>query len=190
MSAWHTLYIRLFRIGAAQTLLLEKTPLANLTEDHSARLEPEGALIEFSSDSIDSSGVFVRKYVLHYKLDGDTVRRIEPIALTPQDFVEEWLTRTWNEIAEWSEPQLAEWHKKLHKDQVHGDFDAVRRCVDPGQWQASLSLDGKTRYFLVLDRGDYRYRMLRVSQNPRPDCKGENEMLGSRDPKPTLFPKK
>jgi len=152
-----------------------------------AGLEPEGALIEFSGRG--DTETWVRKHVLHYKVDADKVERIEPIALSPRDFVEEWLTRPWAEIAEWSEPQLAEWHTKLHKDYVSGEFDAVQRCTKPGEWQISIAFADKISYFSVLDRGDYRYRMLRVSTDSRPECSGENE-LGHEGPVPTLFPKK
>jgi len=178
ISNWHTLYIRLFRVGAEQTLLLKETPFAYLAEDpaYSARLEPAGALIEFPGSSIDSN-YLVRRYVLHYILDGDEVKRIEPIALSPRDFVEEWLTRPWTEIAEWSEPGLAGWHTRLHRDLVSGEFDSVKRCAEPGAWQVSIGFDGKTEYFSLLDRGRGRYRMLRVGDLPQPDCRGENELL-------------
>jgi hypothetical protein len=176
MSVWQTLYIRLFRVGATQTLLLEQTPTANQGEDYSARLEPNGALVKFDGFGIDAS-YLIRPHVLHYQLDHGKVQRIEPIALSPRDFVEEWLTRPWNEISVWSEPQLAEWHKKLHKDPVSGVYDAVRGCRNPGQWQISIDFDDKTTsYFSVLDRGDSRFKMLRVSERPRTDCSGRNEL--------------
>jgi hypothetical protein len=78
MSVWHTLYIRLFRVDASQSLLVEETPLSNEGEDYSARLEPAGALIEFSGSSIDAA-ILIRKHVLHYRLDDDAVRRIDRI---------------------------------------------------------------------------------------------------------------
>ena len=190
MSVWHTLYIRLFRVDASQAMLFEETPLANQGEDpaYSARLEPAGALIEFNGSSVDS-GILIRKHVLRYAVEHDKVRRIEPIALSAQDFVEEWLTRPWAEIAAWSQPQLAERHNKLHKDFVSGDYQAVQRCTKPGEWQVSIAVDDKTSYFSLLDRGDYHFRMLDIRETPRPDCSGRNEILGLGDPKPTLFPK-
>jgi hypothetical protein len=189
MSVWQTFYIRVFRLDASQTLLLQEAPTANI-DDASARLEPAGVLIEFSGFSVDA-GILVRKYVLHYTVDADSVRRIDPIALSPQDFVEEWLARPWDEISAWTEPRLTEWHSKLHKDHVGGEYDAVRRCTKPGEWQVSIYLgDGDNpSYFSVLDRGEYRFRMLDISETPREECSGQNEMLGIGKPKPTLFPK-
>jgi hypothetical protein len=190
MSVWHTLFIRLFRVDTTQTLLLAQTPPANLGEDpaYSARLEPAGALVEFAGSSIDAD-ILIRKHVLHYEVDRDKVRRIEPIALSPQDFVDEWLTRPWSEMAAWSDPQLASWHKKLHKDFVSGEYNAAQRCARPGQWQVSIDFDGQVSYFSLIERGNYRFRMLGISDGPQPDCSGQNELLRLGDPNLTLFPK-
>jgi len=179
VSVWHTLYIRLFRVDAAQTLLVEQTPFAVLGQDpaYSARLEPAGARIDFYGRAIDA--VFLmRPYVLRYRLDNGKISQIEPIALSPLAFVDEWLSRAWAEIAAYSEPQLAARHNKLHKENVSGSYQAVQRCAKPGEWQISIDLDDETSYFSVLDRGDNRYRMLSVRENPRPDCSGANELFG------------
>ena len=179
ISVWHTLYIQLFRLDSAQKLLLDERPLANLGQEgpaYSTRLEPNGALVEFYGSSIDA-GLLIRKHIVHYLADGDKAKRVEPIALTPTGFVEEWLTRPWTEIAPWSEPQLAEWHQKLHKDYVSGEYDTLRRCAEAGQWQVSINFsDDQNTYFSVLDGGDKRFRMLNVSEKPRPDCSGPNEL--------------
>jgi hypothetical protein len=188
MSVWHTLYIRLFRIDKAQTLLLEETPLANQGGDpsYAARLEPTGALIEFFGSSIDSL-MLIRKHVLHYQLNHGAVERTEPIALTVRDFVEEWLTRPWTEIANWSDPRLAEWHAKLHKDNVFGEFDTAKRCARPGEWQISIDFDDRATYFSLLEQPVYHYTMLNISYDPRPDCLGRDELRNLATP--TLFPK-
>lgn len=189
MSVWHTLYIRLFRIDNAQALLVEQTPTANLGQDDSpySRLEPHGALIEFWGWSIDSD-ILIRKHVRRYKVDHDRAERIEPIAFSARDFVDEWLTRPWAEIAPWSDPQLAERHKSLHKDSVSGVFGALKRCAKPGEWQVPVDLGARTVYFSVLERARYRFTMLRISEEPRPDCSEPDETPNAEWP-PTLFPK-
>jgi hypothetical protein len=178
MSVWHTLYIRLFGIDASQSLLMDEAPLANEAQDdpaYSARLEPGGALIEFFGSCIDVN-FLIRKHVLHYALDQGRVRRIDPIALSPRDFVDEWLTRPWAEMGQWSEPQLADWHNRLHKAYVNGEFEVVQRCTGPSDWQISVDFEGKTTYFAVLDRGQNRFRMAGISENPRAVCSGQNEL--------------
>jgi hypothetical protein len=190
ISVWHTLYIRLFRVDTLQTKLLEETPTANLGEEpaYSVRLEPSGVLVEFSGFSVDTD-ILVRTHILHYKLAGNEVRRIEPIALSAQDFVDEWLTSFWTDISEWSDPKLSEWHKKLHGYKGIREYAAVRRCGQTNQWQVALDLDERTSYFSVIDTGEFRFRMVDISESPRMDCSGHNEMIGLGAARPTLFPK-
>ena len=58
--------------------------------------------------------------VRHYKIDHDQVNRIDPLALSPRDFVSEWLVHDWTEMALWSESanrgSMRDWHGKLHGD--------------------------------------------------------------------------
>jgi hypothetical protein len=189
-SLWHSLYIQLFRFDASQTLLWEAAPLANTGEDPAhSRLEPGGALVEFSGASIDS-GIFIRKYVLHYAAEGVKVRRIEPIAVSARDFVDEWLRNSWAEMEPWSNPSFAAWHKRLHTDSVSGGFSAVRQCVGSGDWQVAIDIRETTYYFFVNDRGGYRFRMSGAGEQPRSDCTGPNQVGESGDSQPTLFPGK
>src|SRR6185312_12800072 len=71
-------------------------------------------LIEFTEASIDA-GVHNREAVRHFLINGDQVRRVDPVALSPRDFVDEWLTRDWKESARWSaSPALRRWQGRLH----------------------------------------------------------------------------
>ena len=51
--------------------------------------------------SIDG-GILARQDVRHYRIDGPNAKRIDPLALRPRDFVDEWLTHEWKEAAFWS----------------------------------------------------------------------------------------
>ena len=188
ISLWHTLSTKLFRVDAAQTLLVDHAEEANQGEDVFARLEPSGALIEFGGSSMDTD-ILIRPHVLHYSVGQNGAERIEPIALSAQDFVEEWLTRPWAEMAEWSEPPLAEWHGKLHKDHVSGEYQAAIRCTPSGDTEVATIVDEEMLYFSVAERGHYQFRMSGVSRNPRLDCSGPDELLRLGDSRPTLFPK-
>lgn len=178
MSVWHTLYIRLYRIGASQKLLLNEAPLANLGQDgpaYTAHLEKNGIRIAYFGRSIDS-GLLIRKHVLRYALEGGEVRRLDPIAYSPRDFVDEWLTRSWNEVSDRSEPRITEWHRRLHKEFVNGDFEAIQACTKRGELQVSINIDEKAYYFFVQERGQDRFRMTEISGKPREDCSGPNEL--------------
>jgi hypothetical protein len=162
-SAWHPFFVGLYRIDAGQKTLLEGTENANTEGETSARLEPNGMRVEFTGESIDPV-LSIRRHVLHYVVDAGGARRTDPIALSAQDFVDEWLRTPWERIAAWSEPSLAAVHNQLPKS---GQMGTVRRCVGAsGVWQVSVGLGREWRYFSVVDQGEHRYRMAAVSETP------------------------
>jgi hypothetical protein len=192
MSVWHDIDIRLYRIDTTQHMLVEEDALANYGEDSTwhARLEPDRALVEFVGGSIDSA-VWIRRRVFHYAIHQDLVRRIEPVALSAQDFVEEWLTRPWADAGAWSEPVTAAWHAKLHKDSVFGDFNVVQRCAESGEWQVGIDFhDTSAAFFSVSETAQYRFRMKGVSERPQAGCSGGNDVRTMRAPMPSLIPGK
>src|ERR1700751_4009404 len=58
-------------------------------------------------------GVFISRY----EVTGDSVPRLHPLALTPEDFLDVWAQMSWDEAVRWStEPSatgLQQWHAKL-----------------------------------------------------------------------------
>ena len=95
-SNWHDVYYRVFRLGQNP----EAEPLVD-GEDYAfegwsiaASLGEDDALVEFRVASVDPA-LHNRAAIRHYRIKGDKVTRIDPLALSPRDFVEEWLTRDW-----------------------------------------------------------------------------------------------
>jgi len=129
--------------------------------------------------SIDS-GHLVREVVRNYSIRGDHIQRVDPVALSPRDFVDEWLVRPWTGSAAWSGAAgLEEWHKKMHADWVAGDFDypASMHCQTPDLWQVGFTpADEKKNfepkpevYFLVRWRPPYHFTMVGAADKPRAD---------------------
>jgi len=60
--------------------------------------------------------------------------------LNPRDFVDEWLTRPWDESANWSaSASLQQWYRKLHADWVGGEFSfPTMHGQTPDLWQATF----------------------------------------------------
>ncbi len=167
-SAWHPFFVGLYRIDTGQRTLLEGTEKANSEGETSARLEPNGMRVEFTGESIDPV-LAIRRHVLRYAIDSNGVRRVDPIALSAQDFVDEWLRTPWDRIAAWSEPSLAALHNQLPKS---GQMGTVQHCAGAsGVWQVAVGLGREWRYFLVQDQSvhdqsQHRYRMAGVSETP------------------------
>lgn len=140
---------------------------------------PVDALIEFADSSIDA-GILVRDTVRHFRIDGDRVRRVAPLALSPRDFVQEWLQNGWEESARWSvSPALREWHRKSGGGEIGGFFGRpTLHCQTPDLWQVALgeydeakpSEPGAATYFLVRWTPPYRFTMVDVSDKPWPRC--------------------
>lgn len=190
-SNWHPAYHRLWRVNSSGTkLLIHHAEIAyqragtysvgSVTRDWLNNQSPIDVLIEFTEGSIDSS-VHSRQAVRHCSIQGDDVERIDPVALSPRDFVDEWLVRSWTESAAWSSvSKLQEWHKKLHADLVFGDFDypTSTNCQTPDLWQVGFTpVDEKKNfklkpevYFLARWRPPYHFTMVGAAGKPRADC--------------------
>jgi hypothetical protein len=144
-------------------------------------VNPNEFVIEFDGFSVDLS-ILVRTHIRRYRFDAG-VTRLDPVALQPQDFLDEWLTRPWREMQSRSQGDLKGWHDNLHSDHLHGDYLAVIPCASrPNRWLIDFELDRsderhpdekKEVFFVVRDSGGYNYTMESVSSD-RPDgCPGE-----------------
>ncbi len=119
-------------------------------------------------------------------------QRLDPVALQPQDFVEEWLTRPWTEMEARSAAGAKRWHERLYAASVSAEYHAVMPCTAiPGHWLIGLDIDriGRKRlpkpletWFLVEDLGDFHYRMKAVgSSMPAAGCPGAALYTGSAE---------
>jgi hypothetical protein len=203
-STWNMLAYDLFRLSADAN---EAVPIFGgehgiwFGGEHAyqVRLEPNDLLMEIRDRSIDG-GIHNRAHILHYKVGDEAVTRIDPVALQPQDFVDEWLIKPWelmeSRSAATEDDKLKLWHEFLSGDFVGGEFSLVQACSnEPGQWQVGVDLSfirGKQVpeplpvYFLVQQLGQYQFKMTGISFDPDDDCPGESE---PNENSPTLFPR-
>jgi hypothetical protein len=190
-SFWQRVYYRLWRThsgGRRRTarLLLERAETAYLSDVDGplrGRLEPTGAWIEFMTDSIDGDVNF-RGAVRHYRIVDDGVTLVEPIALRPREFIEEWIAHPWPASARWSQPAsppaLRRRHRALHGKRVSGSFlGPTLRCDPATHWQVGFRFERRGRsdsptYFIVQWRPAYGFSVVDVLDHPRADCRGED----------------
>ena len=109
--------------------------------------------------------------VRHFEVRGDSVKQVDPIAPTPRDFVEEWLSGSWKQAAVRAEsPALESWHRKLHRDDGMGDFpDPPLQCSsDRELWQIGIRLHGVATetFYLVRWRQPDRFTMSDIAEHP------------------------
>jgi hypothetical protein len=178
-SNWHNVHYRVWRVDAASKLLLDRSESAwlrrgaflvgSIKGDGIDEKAPIDVLVEFTQASIDP-GVHNREAVRHFRIEGEKVHRIDPVALSPRDFVDEWLTRSWEESSAWSAfPRASIWHEKIKG----GEFiDTTKRCRTPDLWQVGLS-DEKFKpafFFLVRWGPPYHFTMVNIADKPWPAC--------------------
>jgi len=84
--------------------------------------------------------------IFRYDVSGKEARRIPPLALTAEDFLEQWSQTDWTEAKQWSGESggLFEWHEKLRGvTPGSAEIAAVRRCkgTDDSDQVFSIQLD-------------------------------------------------
>lgn len=134
----------------------------------------EVRLVDFSHDD----NIWVRTSVQRWAIEGDHTRRIPPVALNAQDFVDEWIMTPWREASAWSAPGLAAWHRKLgfadaDKTEIDTWFDQIRAC--PGnRTEVALGSENGQEYYLMVRRRGLAFRLLGLSRRHDLRCAGPN----------------
>jgi len=160
-------------------------------------LKADEMLLELQDRSLDPR-IGKRTHVLRYSVTPSAVERVDPVALKPQDFVDEWLTRPWDEMASRSSVQdhdnLEKWHDFLGGYSDAAEIRVVQPCSDKqDDWKIVLTMEwvaGKkipesfTLYFRVHELGKYRFEMAAVSFHPPDGCPGDTPPLSGS---PSLF---
>jgi len=197
-SNWHPVYYRLWQTKSSYRepkLLLDEREDAFVADypPIQGSVGPSDVLIEYTVGSIDG-GVHSRREIRHYVVNEDKIERVDPIALSPRDFVDEWVHHPWAESSRWSEPgvraALRTWHEKRKGPLVFGEFayPTLHCAQKPDLWQVGIHFTGKEdthEYFLIRWRPPYRFTMAGASDHPWPGCAQED---AEADAPRTLFP--
>lgn len=202
-SNWQMLYTRLWRASSATTTpkpLIDRSDELYMGDDFvaAARLTPTDLLLEFNGRSIEGDKL-VRPHVVHYLIHpADRLERIAPVALQPNDFVEEWMESTPAEARRWIDPRasraaVAKVHAFYANRFLFGEFDgAAKQCrSDPSLWQVGFAEqlkngdDGPVRYFQVRWMAPYRFTFVRAGSHRFSGC---DRVVTMPDNIGTLFP--
>ncbi|MGU7772280.1 hypothetical protein ACV229_19165 [Burkholderia sp. MR1-5-21] len=161
-----------------------------LSEDNfRLKARPDGFDLRAMVHSNDFD-VMWRPGIFRYRVDGDTVHRIQPAAANGRDFVDEWLKVDDALAREWSDPAAAAAALKARQalnEQIKGphmslDYGPVRGCTAAkDRYQVEIGLTGKSgqsvgkRYALIRQEPN-GFTMLALRDTPEPTCRGANLM--------------
>jgi hypothetical protein len=198
-SNFQAVYYQLWRVHAGQSkLLLNGNDYNYIAADPPIQgsVGEHDALVEFAIPSLDIFNLHHRGAVRHYRIDGDSVARIDPIALDPEGFLEEWLTNPWSNAAAWSDrrsqPLLERWHREFAGRTTHVAriSTPALRCRNHALWQIDIAFgdpeaEPPPTYLLIRWEPPYHFTMTGAGHRPFPGCTEKVTVPGALG---TLFP--
>ena len=190
-SNWRQVGLRLWRAapGRAAVPLLDRVDFAFMPDVDgplAGRLEGGDLYVEYLVGSVDVVR-HSRRAIHHYRFADGRLRRLDPFARSPVDFVDEWLSQPWPGAATLTEPAARESGERLHallrgrggaptqSGEFQGEAQHCRR--DSSLWQVRMSfadLPPRRRdvAFLVRWKEPGRLRLVAARFRPWPDCGG------------------
>lgn len=151
------------------------------------KAESDGFELRLEKGSLDID-VMTRTGIYRYRLVGDKVHRVQPVAKNARDFVDEWLQAEWSEATDWTATEIAGSLKEEHtriaglrdpkaKNWPSFRYGATRGCLgDPKRFQVELDQDRGAPTFFEIREGRDSFTMLSASSQPDPQCKGADLM--------------
>lgn len=205
-SNWHDVYYRVFRLGPnpVSKPIVDGAEYAFEGWSTEGAITEDEALVAFRVAAHDPA-IHNRRAIRHFKIKGYVATRIDPIALSPRDFVEEWLSTNWlkhdwfGNAATWSETARRDELHRLHETVQLHPLQAIPPTMHcrtaPDLWQVAFDMsDPPTEfdkppvgtYFLVRWRPPYKFSMVSISSKADARCTEPDP--GSDDPQFTLLP--
>ena len=177
--------------GAAAQRTLFHTAHGYVLDDDAIRFKvrPDGFELRMTVGSRDSD-VMTRPGIFRYRVDGDTVQRVQPVAVNGRDFVDEWLgvddalARAWSEPAS-AAAALQARQAFITESKAPGTgfaYGPVRGCSDSkDRFQVELELTGKdgntvARRYALIRQERNGFTMLGLRKAAEPACHGANLM--------------
>jgi hypothetical protein len=176
-SAFLPVYYRVFSMNARYEVgqpIFEGSELANIDGEPpiQGRVGPDDVLMRFTAGGTGYGDS--HQAVRHFEVRNGRAIQVDPIAGTPRDFVEEWISSQWTISGPRSEtPALKQWYDRLHREDGMGDFPdpAVRCTSSPNLWQIGTHFqDAPKIYYLVRWREPYNFTMVGINDTPFSDC--------------------
>ena len=208
-SNWQQLRYKVLRPGEnfnhSQVLLDEHTTVfLGVDQPYRLTVNPHGFEIRsVGSQGLDDS-ILTRVHVRKYEVSGNRVTRIPPLALAPEDFLDEWVEMKWESASTWvsstDAAKLQYWHGRLSRDgreKLDTEFAFVQPCpaaTNISKWQIGLQLEGTGEHdlpgdlpdelFFTISKRDGSFYVESIGKDRPPGCPGDALPRGAREALP------
>jgi hypothetical protein len=207
-SNWQALRYKVMRPGDSfdhpQTLLSRQEEIyVGRGESFKLSVSGDGFQIsQWGSQSLDAD-ILTRVHVHKFTVAGSQVSRVRPLALLPQDFLDEWVELPWEEASHWvastNPSSLQGWQSRLKQNHSGNtrfttEYDFVQPCPPTGDlsaWQIGLLLrykggaeppaDFPDELFFTITRSAGDFAVMAVNTERPPGCPGESKAVQTGD---------
>jgi hypothetical protein len=129
----------------------------------------ESFKISFLGRSIDAENL-IRTHIHHYSIKDKQFKRIQPIAINPRDFVDEWINTEWQEAAQWATDSLKikRIHDQLRRQAnyyfgtIQTQKESINTITEVELRNESESENDKTWNFLAQQENDGSYKLIKI----------------------------
>jgi len=135
--------------------------------------------------------------VFRYEVSDDQSRRVAPLALAPEDFLDHWIQLRWDDARRWSKASpdsgLQEWHLKLNNlEYDSAELESVRRCsgdeAGDQNWLIELSIDRSANpsmkqetLYIEVSKRDGNFLLDAIYETHPPGCSGRTPLMPVAD---------
>ncbi len=196
-SNWQAIRYKILRAGsnAYEPVVLYTGESGIYREDDLFTLKttPDTASLSFVAEQSLDMGILLRVHLLNFGVTGDAVTRTEPLALRPEDFLDEWFKLAWSDasksVEKSQESQAHLWHEwKKTAAPADSSLQFVQPCgheKPAKQWVVGIDWEegetvAKSLYFKI-SRTNGTFSMLSASETRPSGCPGESSPYDSSD---------
>ncbi len=173
-SVWHPMWARLWSVSDARRPLWEREVSANIAEPLLAELTSDSFWIEYRTWGFDTMMSTMRTEIERYRIVGSSLQRLEPVALTPMDFVAAWKLGSWETFRQWTAPEIqgkAEAWRKENAEVSHVAWDYPNHEAACAGGDVQLATREPSRfYFRVRTLEPRHFRLVGLGSGPWADC--------------------
>jgi hypothetical protein len=189
-SNWQAIRYKILRVGSnayePKVLYTGKSGIFLEDELYKLKTTSDTVSLSFVAEQSLDMGILLRVHLLNFGVTGDAVTRIEPLALRPEEFLDEWFQLAWSDASksveksqesharlwhEWKKP-VAPADSSLRFVQPCGHEKPAKQWVVGIDWGEGATV-AKSLYFKI-SRTDGTFRILGVSEIRPAGCPGES----------------